>query len=231
MRIQGAADAVVVQGHDLAGLDVADEFGAHDLEGAGFAADHVSVVQFADAERFDAVFVAAGIDAVAGHDHEGETAFDHVQGLDDGRDTLFVAALLDQVRQQLAVRVGLENGSVPFQVFAYLARIHQVAFAGDGEIARVVPEIQRLDVVQAALGGVGVLDAADAHAAGQVVQFAVGEDLAQQALAAVAVADAVLIEGDDAAAFLAAVLQVVQAVIYKGRGAGDAGNCKYSHGL
>ena len=69
----------------------------------------------------------------------------------------------------------------------------------------MVPEEERAHVVQAAPGGVRVFDAADAQAALQLAHLAVVEDFVQQAQAAVAVGQAFVVEGRDAAAFLAAM--------------------------
>ena len=133
------------------------------------------------------------------------------------------------MRQQFAVGIGLENCAVLLEIVGYLPGIHQVTLAGNHEVAALVAEVQRLHVLGAALGGVGILHAADSHRALQFADLAVGDYLAQQALAAIAVGFAVFVEGSDASAFLPAVLQVMQAVVNICRGVLYAINCKYSH--
>ncbi len=85
--------------------------------------------------------------------------------------------------------------------------------AGDGEVAGVVVEEQGLHIVEAALGGIGILHAANPQMAGQLIQFAIGENLAQQALPPVPVTLPFMVEGDNTAAFLPPVLKVVQTII------------------
>ena len=220
---------MAVQGNNLTGLDVSQEPGTHDIEGAGFAAHHKTFSQGADAQRLDAVFVPAGIDAVGGHDHKGEAAFHHVEGLDDVHDTVLAGVLFHQVGQQLAVGSRLEDGAAFFQVVGNLAGIHHVAVGRHREVAAAVMEEQGLHVVQSAFGGVGIFDAADSQRAGQVGQLPVGENLAQEPQSAVAAVFPVVVEGGYPAAFLAAVLQVVQTVINVRGGVGDAIYCKDSH--
>ena len=220
---------MVVQRDDLARTDVADELRAHDAERAGFAADDVSVADLADAQGLDAVLVTGGVDAVLRHDHEGVAALHHIQGLHDVHDTVLARALLDEVRQEFRVGVGLEDGAALFQVFSDLLGIHQVTVAGDAEVAGMVAEEERAHVVQAAPGGVRVLDAADAQGTLELAHLSVVENLVQEAQAAVAMRVAVRVEGSDAAAFLAAVLEVVETVVDVGRGVRNAVNSKYTH--
>ena len=220
---------MVVQRDDLARTYVADELRAHDAERAGFAADDITVADPADAQGLDAVLVTGGIDAVLRHDHEGIAAFHHVQGLHDVHDSVLVRALLDQVRQELRVRVGLEDGAAFLQILGDLLGIHQVTVTGHAEVAGMVPEEEGAHVVQAAPGRVRVLDATDAQGTLQFAHLTVVENLIQEPETAVAVRVAVLVEGGDAAAFLAAVLEVVETVVDVGRGVRNAENSKYTH--
>ena len=124
LGIQVGTKAPVVQADDFSGLDVPDEGGAHDAEGAGFAGNHIALSQLADAKGLDAVLVPGGIDAVLRHDHECIAAFHHVQRLHDVHDTVLARALLDQVRQEFRVGVGLEDGAALLQVLGDLLGIH-----------------------------------------------------------------------------------------------------------
>ena len=92
-------------------------------------------------------------------------------------------------------------------------------------------EEQGLHVVQAALGGVGIFDAANAQVPFERLDLTVGEDFAQKAQAPVTVVGSVLVEGGNAAAFLSAVLKVVKAVVDMGCGVFDAIYSKNSHRL
>ena len=55
------------------------------------------------------------------------------------------------------------------------------------------------------------------------------EHFAQKALPPVGMGDTLFVKGNDARAFLAAVLKVVKAVVNEGRCVLDAVNCQYSH--
>jgi hypothetical protein len=107
--------------------------------------------------------------------------------------------------------------------------VDQIAFAGHSEIAGMVPEKQGLYVVKAALGGIGILDTAQAQTAGEFFELSVGEHLAQKALATIGMRSAFLVKCNDAGPFLTAVLEVVQSVIDEGGGVPDAIYCKYAH--
>ena len=227
--VERAAHTLLINADDLARTYVADERSAHDLEGAGLAADDVTVAELAETEGFDTVLVAAGVYAVHGHDDEGETAFHHVEGLDEVHDAVLVGGLLDEMGQELAVGFGLEYGTVLLEVFLYLLGVHQVAVACHGEVAGPVMEEHGLDVVQSFLACIRILHAADAEGTLELGDLVVVEYLVEKAEAAIAVALAVLVEGGDAAAFLSPVLQVMQTVIDKGRCVLDAVYCKNSH--
>ena len=228
-RVDRAADAFAVKADDLAGADVTHEGRPHDLEGAGLAADHIAVAELAEAERLDTVLVTACINAVLGHDHEGEATLHHVECMDDIADAVLVRALLDQVRQEFAVGIGLEDGAMLLEVILYLLGIHKVTVTRHSEVAGTVMEEDGLDVVQSFLGGIGILNAADTQVALEFGYLAVGEYLVQKAKTAVAETLAILVKGCDAAAFLPPVLEVVKAVIKQRRGVRDAIYCKNSH--
>ena len=64
-------DAEVVDDHDLAGFDVADEVGADDVQRAGFAGEHpgvaaLGVLQVAEDEGTDAHRVAGADQGLVG---------------------------------------------------------------------------------------------------------------------------------------------------------------------
>src|SRR3954447_8420527 len=65
-------DALLGQRDDLAGLDVAQQLGADDVERARLAGDAVAVAELAEDERPQPGRVAEGDDAVAAHDHGRE---------------------------------------------------------------------------------------------------------------------------------------------------------------
>ena len=132
--IKAAAKALGIKGDDFTRHDIAKECRSHDLERTGLAADHITVTELADGQRLDAVFVAARIDPVLGHDDESETSFHHVERLYDIHDTVLVGVLLDKMGEEFAVGIGLEDGSMFLEITGYLLGVHKVAIAGYGEV-------------------------------------------------------------------------------------------------
>lgn len=104
--IELAADAVMIEGDDLTWLDVTDVFCTEDIECAGLAGYHIAVSKSSYRQRMEAVFVTAGIYTAAGHDKEGEGAFEHIEGYLEGFDSRLVlvyALFLDEVGKDFCV--------------------------------------------------------------------------------------------------------------------------------
>lgn len=157
LREIAAPDALAVDRDDLARLDVADELRTQHVEGTGFARHDITVAQPADRQRPQAVFVTAGIDAIGGHDQECKSPLDHVQRVDDridARTVVILGLLLDQVRQDFAVRGRLEQAPLVLEVNTQQRRIDDIAVVRQREIARVVAEKERLHVLDATTAGV-----------------------------------------------------------------------------
>ena len=68
------AQAVLVDGDQLAGLDLADEGGADDVERRGLAGDDPAALEPAEHERTDALRVAGGVEGVVVHEDQRERA-------------------------------------------------------------------------------------------------------------------------------------------------------------
>ena len=214
-RIVGAPQSVAVDRYDLPGLDVAHELRAHHLECAGLAAHHIAVAEPPDRQRTQPVFVAAGIDAVGGHDQKRESPFEHVQRVDDGIDAracMIAGLLLDEVGQNLAVRRGLEQTALVFEVGAQPGRIHDIAVVRQREVARIVAEQKRLHVLDAAASRCGIAHMTDGHVAPERAERFLLEDLRNEPFALDAAENSV-VHAHDAGSLLSAVLQGMQAVV------------------
>ena len=112
----------------------------------------------------------------------------------------------------------MEQAAFVFEVAAQQLRIDDVAVVRQREIARVVTEKERLDVLNAAAAGRGVTHVADGHRTFQGRQLLFVENLGHQSLALDAAEGAVLIHRNDAGTLLPAVLQGVEAVVSQRRG-------------
>ena len=104
VREAGGADAVGVDGEQFAGLDVADEGRADDVECGGLTGDDPAAVQAAEAQRADAVRVAGRVERVLVHEGEAERAAQRRQQL-HGR--LLDGAVGGGVREEGADDVGV----------------------------------------------------------------------------------------------------------------------------
>ena len=64
------AQAVLVDGDELARLDLTDEAGAADVEGGGLGGDDPAALEAAEDQRADALRVAGGVEGVLVHEDE-----------------------------------------------------------------------------------------------------------------------------------------------------------------
>ena len=115
----------------------------------------------------------------------------------------------EQVDDQLAVGGRLEADAALQELAAQLRRVDQVAVVADGE--RAVQRLQHvgLRVAQARRAGGGITRVADGHVAAQIGQVVLVEDLRHKPHALVDVGH-VSVAGDDARAFLPAMLERVE---------------------
>ena len=209
-------DSVVVYGDNLARFHVPDVLCPDHAERTGLAADYVSVTEPSERKRPQSVFVTAGVDAVLGHYQECECAFYHIEGLhyrENPRGLALERVLLDEVGENLAVGGGLEEAAPVLEIFAELDGVDQVAVVGQCEISGIVPEEERLDVLDSAATGGGVADVAHCHAAFQAGEIVIVEHLGDEALALDSSELAFIIDRDYSAAFLPPVLEGVKAVV------------------
>ena len=153
----------------------------------------------------------------------------YIEGLHQAHDAVFLAGFFDQVGQDFAVCVCLEEDALFLQIGRQLAGIHQIAFPGHRKVSALMAEKKGFHIVETALGSVGILDTAYTQGSRKGFVFPVGEHFAQKALPPVGMGDTLFVKGNDARAFLAAVLKVVKAVVNEGRCVLDAVNCQYSH--
>ena len=84
-REREGAQAGGVDGDQLAGLDLADDGGADDVERGGLAGDDPAALEPAEHERTDAARVAGRVERVLVHEDEAEGAPQLRQHLEGGR--------------------------------------------------------------------------------------------------------------------------------------------------
>src|SRR6476620_8807921 len=196
------------QADHLAGVDLAHQFGADDVEGAALGGDDEAVTEAAEAERPDPVRVAEGDDRPLGHHHGrvgalqprhrvGDRVLDHLPVVGG-----------EQRGHDLRVRGAAELEAALLQLAPELDRVGQVAVVGEGDLAAVVAP-DRLRVLPGAAARGRVADVADRHVAFQRTQLLLVEDLGDEAGLAHR-RDHPALTGGDPGRLLAPVLQRVE---------------------
>ena len=216
---------MVVDRDHLARLHVADKLRPHDAERAGLAAEDIAVADAPDGQRPEAVLVPHRINPVVGHHHKRKSPFNHIQGLhdrDDSRAVPFDRLLLDEVGQDLAVGCGLEKAAAVLQVLSQLRGIDHVAVVDKGEVTAVVPEEKRLDILDAATAMGGVAHVADRHISVERSEILAVEDFGHEPESLDPVKFSIIVDRDDSAAFLAAMLKGMETVVGHLGGVGHA---------
>ncbi len=226
-RLQ-AGQPFFVDDDDFARLHVADELGLNLVEGHRFAGQHPRVVHAADAQRAEPERVARADQFLLRHDDQRIRAFDAAHRL---HERVFHAAdrrLREHHDDDFAVHGRLEDESAAFEFVAEHGGVGQVAVVGDGDLAAHAIHRERLGVAEVRRAGGGIARVGDGHVADEVVQdFGVVENLRHEAHAMMLVKLAV-VTGDDAGAFLSAMLERVKAVVGKFGGIRMAENAEHA---
>ena len=125
----------------LARLDVPYVLRPDQIEGAGLRAHHGRVAEGAEHEGAEAVGVAHGHQEVAGQDDERERPPHLPDRLDDCVGGRIGGRPGIEMQHDLGVAAGLEDGTLPHQIFAQLGRIDEVPVVAEGDLAvRTVDE-------------------------------------------------------------------------------------------
>src|SRR5438093_1161594 len=169
-----AIEAVLVDDDDFARLDIADELGVDEVEGAGFAGQDPGGSEPAQAQGAEAVRVAHTDEFLLGHDDERIGALDSADGLNEvivpavaAKAFGLQAGLGHEVEDDFAVHGGLEDRTAGFEFLAELSRVGEIAIVGDGNLAAGAVHRERLGVPQERGAGGGVASVADGDLAHQ----------------------------------------------------------------
>ncbi len=201
-----------IQHDQLAGLHFAEILGADQVEGAALGGDHPTLFQPAQTQGPEAIGVARRHHALLGQQHDRERAAHPIQGVNDPRQEAVRAGMGDQMDDHLAVGRGLEDRAVRLQLVAEHGGIDQIPVVGQGEVPEGKIHNQRLDILEMAVPGGGIAVVTDGHVAGQALQHLLGIDVRHEAHRLFLV-EVLAVRGDDAGAFLAAVLQGIEAQV------------------
>src|SRR5437868_11531157 len=187
-----------------------------EIERTSFAGENVSAVQFAECERTKSKRVAHTDDFAFAHDHERESALEATQRAE--RTPAVLERLRKQMRNQLAICCRLENGAVAFQLVAKHTSVDQVSIVGDSDLASVAIDHKWLRIFQRARSRGRVARVPDGAGSLQSLQLFLSKDLRDQPHVPMQLEVAARpVAGDDAGAFLAAMLQREQTVIGQDR--------------
>ncbi len=127
-----AVDTVAIDDHDLARLDITDEFGADDVQGAGFGGENRGIIELPQYEGSNAETVAHADQGVVRHGDQGIGAFDLAQGVDHSVDDRRKGADGDEMNDDLGIAGGLEQAAPLNQPFAHRKRVSKITVVGDG---------------------------------------------------------------------------------------------------
>ena len=211
---------------DLAVLHLAQELGADHVERAGLGGEHVGGAEPADDERADADGIARADQHLVGQTHERIGALDLAQRFDEALDDAALLRARQEMQDDLGVGGRLADGAGGDELLAQGEGVREVAVVGDGEAAGVDIGKQRLHVAQDGIAAGRVAIVADGDVALQALDDAgAAEVVADEAHAALGV-ELPAVVGDDAAGFLSAVLEGVQAERGDGGGVGVPKNTK-----
>ena len=215
-------EAVLVDEDDFAGGDVADELGLDEVEGAGLTGEDVGNVvgaafdagngEFAEDEWSETVRIAYADEFVFAHDDERVGALDAFHHVFERMHAVTIIWVDKEVQDDLAVAGGLENGAARFEFIAETGGVGEVAVVADGDLAAGAIHDERLGVLDGGTARGRVADVAKGKVAGQGAEDVLVEHLRNEAHALVG-AQVNAVGRRDAGAFLAAMLERVQAVI------------------
>ena len=219
--------AVVVHHHDLTRTDVTYQFGADDVERAGFGSEHIrAVLHLAKGERTETVRIECADHGVLGHNQIGETAMHDVQRFLELVHKRALRGAADEVHQHFGVGIGMEDRTLIFQLAAQGRAIREIAVMTQRHIAVMETEDERLDVVGAAGAGSGIAHMADRPVAFESFDFTlVAEYLGQQTRSAMT-DEMTVIVGDNAGTLLTTMLQRVQTEVSESGGVRVAPNAE-----
>ena len=209
-----------IDGDHLAGLDLADEGAADDVNGSSFGGDHPSAGEAAQHERPDSLRVAGGTQGVVIHEDEAEGTLEVRQHL--GGD-LFEGAVVG--RHESGDQRGVVAGVHPVLVRNIGVRralddeglegvgVGEVTVVGQGETATTLTRAEgRLGVVPDARTCRRVSGVPDGHVAPEGVEGGLVEDLGDQSHV-LEDHHSATVRHRHASGFLASVLQGVHAEI------------------
>ena len=204
----------------FAGFDLADEFGANDVEGDGFRGEQRGITDPAHLQRANAQRIAAGDHALGRHDDQRIGAFEQPQRIDQPVHDRGISAGGDEVNDDLGIAGRLEDRPAPHEVLAQHARVRNIAIVRYCKTATGEVGIERLDIAQARPAGGRIANMARRHHAGQFGdRFLAGEILRDMAEPAAGV-EFGPVEAGDARGFLPAMLQCMEAERGDGGGIG-----------
>ena len=198
-------DAALAERDQLAGLDLAQQLGADDVERAALGGDHVAVLELPRQSGRTPAGSRKATTPVVGHDDRRVGA--RSRCMTSATASSIRSAGSEEISAAMISESEVDRNLTPCsrQLVVELDRVDQVAVVGEGDRAAVVP-VDGLGVLPAAAAGGRVAHVPDRHVAGERPQAALVEDLGDQAEVALG-GDVAALAGRDAGRFLAAVLE------------------------
>ena len=210
-----ALHTVLGDDDDFAILHIADETGAGRVQRAALRSEHIGAVRRLAEDQWAQTPGVAGADEfLVGQADQRITAFDVAHRVDETVEDAGAHGAGDEVENHLCVHGRLEYRAVLHEAVAQRTGVGEVSIMRDGEAASLEICEQGLDVALSDAAGSGVAVMADGDAARQSLDSAgvLAEALADETEMAFVVKSVCFrVISGDAAGFLSAVLQGVQA--------------------
>ena len=209
---------------EIPGLELAHGRRPRDVEGARLGGYDPAASEPAKDEGPEAPGIDDGVQRPADGDHERVGALHTLERIEQLVLGLARLGARNQVNQDLAVRRALEDRALGDEVRAQLHGVGQVAVVGEGERPFAVAREHRLGVGQHGRARGRVAGVPDRDVTGQAAQDPFGEEIRDEAHAAVRPGFASGVQRDDAGRLLSPVLQAVQTQIRDAGRVGDTCN-------
>ena len=207
-----AVQPLLVQPHDLARLDLAEELGADRIDRATFAGHDVAPAgRLTDAQRPNPIGIAGRLDVIGEQEDERVGALEMVENVPQRVGLVLMGRLGQQMNDDLGVATGLEDAAVGLVFVPQQAGIDQIAVVGDRDLPPGILRQQGLTVLHRGRTRRRVPDVPDGDGVSQLLERvrAAAKDPHDRAHALVAL-DALAVAGGDPGRLLASMLQGVQ---------------------
>ena len=211
--------SAAVQDDHLARLDIANELGVDQVEGASFRGQDVCIAKLSQAEGAETTRVADAVDAVL-EEHDQRVCPHHfVERFRHGLRSAGLAGAGKEMQNNFRIAGGLEDVALVLEVAPDGAGVHQIPIMSQGHLALIATHFQGLSILKVCVACRRVARVPDSQMPRQAFNDIGGEDLVHVSHALLA-GQRFAVGNSDAGAFLSPVLKRVKTEVCQFRGFG-----------